>query len=197
MIITKMLEGTKLSEIQMSSPMEISEDQPFKQTVGIAVGLLLTLGGIPISISSFFMGISSSTGPGPGLLPLIAGLCLVVLGAFYTLGQFRELQEITRANPQSGSFIQTLKKSTPKGIARSGAVILSLIVLALVIEYLGFQISMLLFLFFHLKIMGKQSWLLSIILSVGGGFGIFAIFRNIFQVGLPTSSIEILRMIGL
>jgi hypothetical protein len=88
---------------------------------------------------------------------------------------------------------------TAQGVDRGlvVAVVLSLVILAAVMDLLGFQLSMFLFLMYHLKLRGGRTWLSSLIISVAGSFGAFYAFTYGLNVSLPVSAFPLLNTIGL
>jgi putative tricarboxylic transport membrane protein len=77
------------------------------------------------------------------------------------------------------------------------AVVVSLVVLASVMDLLGFQLSIFLFLMYHLKLRGRRSWVSSLITALAGSVGAFYVFTYGLNVTLPVSAIPLLNMIGL
>jgi putative tricarboxylic transport membrane protein len=77
------------------------------------------------------------------------------------------------------------------------AVVLSLTILAAVMDLLGFQLSMFLFLMYHLKLRGRRSWVSSLITALAGSVGAFYAFNYGLNVTLPVSAFPLLNTIGL
>ncbi|MFE4544333.1 tripartite tricarboxylate transporter TctB family protein [Arthrobacter sp. NPDC056727] len=137
--------------------------------------------GVYVLVSSVSLGLWTSLGPGPGLFPFAMGAVLVSMSVLWLL--------------------QELKKPSAAGEGADGglvlAVVVSLVLLAAVLDLLGFQLSMFLFLMFHLKIRGKRSWLTALLTSLAGSVGAFYAFNYGLNVALPVSSIPVLNLIGL
>ncbi len=64
-----------------------------------------------------------------------------------------------------------------------------LILLAALMDLLGFQISMALFLFAELMWLGRQKWWLSAVIALVGSVGTFVLFDRVLGVLLPLSSL--------
>lgn len=146
----------------------------------IAQGIVAVFGAVTAFLA-FRLGLWVSFGPGPGFFPFIMGLLLVVLAGLWVLEARRVGYEVAESVDRR----------------RTIAVIGSLLVLALVLELVGFQLTMLIFLLFHLKVLGKQKWITTIIVSALGSFGAFALFNNVLGVQLPMAEISLLSNLGL
>ena len=77
------------------------------------------------------------------------------------------------------------------------AVVVSLALLAAVMDLLGFQLSMFLFLMYHLKLRSRRSWVSSLIIALAGSVGAFYAFNYGLNVALPVSAFPLLNTIGL
>ncbi|MEB4615217.1 tripartite tricarboxylate transporter TctB family protein [Leucobacter sp. M11] len=120
-------------------------------------------------------------GPGPGFFPGAMGVLLIGLAALWAV-------ETKRRGFAIGESVHR---------SRVISILGSLIVLVVLMDVLGFQLSMALFLFFHLKILGKQSWVWTVGVTLIGSFGAFALFHSVLGVRLPTSSLAFLANLGL
>ena len=137
--------------------------------------------GAYVLVSSVGLGLWTSLGPGPGLFPFAMGAVLAAMSVLWLL--------------------QELKRSSTTGEGADGglvlAVVVSLVLLAALLDLLGFQLSMFLFLMYHLKIRGKRSWLSALLTALAGSVGAFYAFNYGLNVALPVSSIPVLNLIGL
>ena len=145
--------------------------------VGIAAFALV---GIYVLASSISLGLWTSLGPGAGLVPFAMGALLVAMSAVWLL------QELRRPSAKG--------EGVDRGVVVS--VTVSLIVLAAVMDLLGFQLSMFLFLLYHLKIRGRRTWLVSLAIALLGSVGAFYAFNNGLNVALPISVFAPLNLIG-
>lgn len=163
--------------------------------------LLFLLGGAVIWGSSM-LGFWVSLGPGPGFFPLILGILLIGLSGAWALELLRSGRNVETASDQAeDGTIQSPKlpghaDEPDVPLKRVAVIVGSLILLALGMETLGFQLSMLVFLIFHLGILGRRHWLLTAIVSVAGSFGVFTLFTVLLSVSLPAASVPFLRALG-
>jgi hypothetical protein len=137
--------------------------------------------GVYVLVSSVSLGLWTSLGPGPGLFPFAMGGVLVAMSALWLLQELRQPSE--RA------------EGTDRSVVIS--VVVSLVVLASVMDLLGFQLSMFLFLLYHLRLRGRRSWVASLIISLAGSVGAFYAFNYGLNVALPVSAFTPLNLIGL
>jgi putative tricarboxylic transport membrane protein len=150
------------------------------RSVLAGIGAFAALG-VYVLISSVNLGLWTSLGPGPGLFPFAMG---AVLAAMSVLWLQQELKKPSAAG-----------EGVDRGLVV--AVVVSLVVLAAVLDLLGFQLSMFLFLMYHLKIRGKRTWISSLIIALAGSVGAFYAFNYGLNVALPVSAIPALNLIGL
>ena len=138
---------------------------------GISVFVVV---GVYVLVSSIDLGLWTSLGPGPGMFPFAMGVLLVAMSVVWL---FQELR-----NPSE----------TPGGVDGRLviAVVVSLAVLAAVLDLLGFQLSMFAFLLYHLKVRGRRGWLSSLIIALAGSVGAFYAFNYGLNVSLPTADEE-------
>lgn len=136
--------------------------------------------GVYVLVSSIELGLWTSLGPGPGLFPFAMGAVLSAMAVLWLIQEFRRPSD------------------TVEGVDRGLviAVVLSLTVLAAVMDLLGFQLSMFLFLMYHLKLRGRRSWISSLIIALAGSIGAFYAFTYGLNVSLPVSAFPLLNTIG-
>jgi putative tricarboxylic transport membrane protein len=150
------------------------------RSVLVGIGAFAAVG-VYVLVSSIELGLWTSLGPGPGLFPFAMGAVLVAMAVLWLL------QELRRPS------------DTAEGVDRGLviAVVLSLTILAAVMDLLGFQLSMFLFLMYHLKVRGHRSWISSLITALAGSVGAFYAFNYGLNVSLPVSAFPLLNTIGL
>ncbi|MDR6506717.1 tripartite tricarboxylate transporter TctB family protein [Arthrobacter oryzae] len=149
-------------------------------SVLVGIGAFAAVG-VYVLVSSIHLGLWTSLGPGPGLFPFAMGAVLAAMAIIWLIQELRRPSE------------------TAEGVDRGLviAVVLSLAILAAVMDLLGFQLSMFLFLMYHLKLRGRRTWVSSLIIAVAGSFGAFYAFNYGLNVSLPVSAIPLLNTIGL
>jgi putative tricarboxylic transport membrane protein len=64
-------------------------------------------------------------------------------------------------------------------------------------DFIGFQLAMFLFLVFLLRIPGKQTLWLTLIIALLGSVGVYHVFGSYLDVQLPVSSFALLAKLGL
>lgn len=161
--------------------------------LGVGTAVVMLVVSILMAIRSASLGYWASLGPGPGFFPLCLALILGSLSIAWGLRQWREGQIATEPADRAADEGEA---EQPNNIKKIAAIVGSLVVLGLVLEVLGFQLSMLLFLIFHLRILGHRRWFLTIILSIAGSFGLFILFTKVLAIFLPASSIPFLNNLG-
>jgi putative tricarboxylic transport membrane protein len=157
-----------------------------KSAAKVAPSVLAGIGafaavGVYVLVSSIGLGLWTSLGPGPGLFPFAMGAVLAAMSAVWLLQELRRPSE------------------TGEGVDRGLviAVVGSLVVLAAVMDLLGFQLSMFLFLMYHLKLRGRRAWPSSLATAFAGSVGAFYAFNYGLNVALPVSAFPLLNTIGL
>ena len=149
-------------------------------TVLAGIGAFVVVG-VYVLVSSIGLGLWTSLGPGPGMFPFAMGGLLVAMSALWLVQELREPSETA--------------SGVDRGLVLS--VVISLALLAAVMDLIGFQLSMFIFLVYHLKIRGGRRWVSSLIIAVAGSFGAFYAFNYGLNVTLPTAGISVLNSIGL
>ena len=159
---------------------------PPERAIRVAPSVLVGIGafaavGVYVLVGSVELNLWTSLGPGPGLFPFAMGAVLVAMAALWLV------QELRRPS------------DTAEGVDRGlvAAVVLSLTILAALMDLLGFQLSMFLFLMYHLRLRGRRSWVSSLITALAGSVGAFYAFNYGLNVTLPVSAFPLLNTIGL
>jgi len=120
-------------------------------------------------------------GPGPGFFPfwlsVIFGILSVIMFCEATFG---------RSDPMPADFYPT-----KTGYLRVGAIILTLIATVLMLEPLGFRLTMLLFYIFLLYVLGRQNIVVTTLVALTGSVGIFYVFVELLKVPLPVGMLGI------
>lgn len=190
--------------------MSVEADQPQLQSqpvdrAGLWIGLvfsavLLALALVMVT-GAAQMRLLTASGPGSGFLPLVVGVLLTIVSALYMAQKLMGLRAARTMPaavqmPARDSELSD-EPSADAGLGRAAVIVLSLVLLAGLLEYLGFQLSMFVFLIFHLKVLGRQNWLTALPVAAFGSFGAFALFSGLLRVTLPYSDIPFLAGWGL
>lgn len=161
---------------------------PRHLTVGVAVAV--TALGVAAVLGSRSLGYWTALGPGPGFFPTWLGVVLALGGAAWTLSAVRALRQAPAPVPEE-------EQAPEYSLPTAAAIVVSLCVLAAVLEPLGYQLSMFVFLMFHLLVLGRRRLLLSLVISLAGSIGVFWAFTALLGVALPYSSFSALNVVGL
>ncbi len=178
------------------------EDEAVSPAWSAVVAALVAVLGVAAVVGSLRLGFWTSIGPGPGFFPLWLGVILAGLSSVWWVRSVRDLRA-ARALPaetgrnDEGRGEDVAGGEEPFSWGTVGAILASLLVLASLLDVLGYQLAMLAFLVFHLAVLGRRGWLLTGVLSVAGSFGVFVVFTRLLTVNLPASSIPFLAELGL
>jgi putative tricarboxylic transport membrane protein len=157
--------------------------QRAERTVATASVLL----GLAIVWQAWGMEYITSIGPGPGFFPLWLGLLLTGLSVSWLLSA------LLRADPDAARRFFPDQRGLRRILLVTGAIL----AVGLAMEFVGFQLTMFLFVAFVLTALGWRGWWLTAILSVALSFGVYHGFTRWLDVNLPQASIELLRRWGL
>lgn len=149
----------------------------------VAQAVLVAVAGYVV-VSARGLGIWLPQGPGPGFFPLVLAVALIVLSVAW----FVQTRRAAGGGPAESRGAHAWK--------RPAAILASLVVLASVLDLLGFQAAMLLFLLFHLRVMGRHRWLTSAVIAVAGSVGAFHLFNDFLLVPLPYAGVPPLTWLG-
>jgi putative tricarboxylic transport membrane protein len=145
-------------------------------------GLLLAFGAFIIHESLDHNYYGSDFGPGPGFFSFWLGILLTVMSFVQIVMTYRRPVERL-----PDGFIPG-RDGVKRMLYIMGALVASL----LLMNYLGFSLTMMVFCIFLLRTLGRrQSWGLTLTLSVIGSFGTWFLF-GLLQVGLPTGFLGII-----
>ena len=129
----------------------------------------------------------SNLGPGPGFFPFWLGTVLGMLSLVWLV------QVSGRSGrPKDGAFLPGRA-----GIVRIVSSLAALVALAGLMNPLGFQLAMFLFLVFLLMVLGRQRLWVTLIIGLLGSVGVYHVFGSYLDVSLPVSSMAILANLGL
>jgi len=138
-------------------------------------GFVLLLFAVFVAVESLNLRYYTTLGPGPGFFPFWLSL---ILGGL-AIGMLIQASFGTQERAASDFF------ATRLGYFRMGAVVLALILITALLERLGFCLTMLAMYLFLLFALGRQNWILTTLVSVGGSFGVYYVFVHYLQVPLP------------
>jgi putative tricarboxylic transport membrane protein len=120
----------------------------------------------------------TALGPGPGFfscwLSLILGILSIAMMAEATFG---------KPDPMPEDFF-----ADRGGYLRMGAVVLALLLSALLLERIGFRITMFTLYLFLLLALGSHGWITSLLVAMAGSFGVYFVFTQWLSVPLPVGA---------
>jgi putative tricarboxylic transport membrane protein len=129
--------------------------------------------GLLAVLTAIRTGVGTLTSPGPGLLPLIGGLLMILLSLVVFLQAFsQEARESERASVKIGNW-------------RIWLVTLCLICYAFAFKRLGFTIATFLFLGFLFQLLERRSWFKTLFTAAATIFAVYMVFYVWLQVQLP------------
>lgn len=137
-------------------------------------GALLAFGAFVIRESLNHKYYGSDFGPGPGFFSFWLGILLVLLSLAQMVMTWRR-----PAEPLPAGFIPGRD-----GIKRMFSIMGALVASLLLMNILGFGLTMMGFCIFLLRRLGRQSWWLTLVLAVAASFGTTYLF-GLLQVMLP------------
>jgi putative tricarboxylic transport membrane protein len=139
-------------------------------------GTILLLLAVHVGYESLALRYYTSLGPGPGFfafwLALILGGLAVAMVVQATVG---------RPEPAPPDFL-----ADRGGFLRMGAVALSLLMTALLLERIGFRLTMFAVYLFLLRVLGNQRLVTDLLIAIAGSFGVYFVFVRWLNVPLPT-----------
>lgn len=164
--------------------------------LGVAASIIAL--SVATMVSSFGLGYWVKLGPGPGFFPFWIGAVMTLSAFIWGFQALRKHQIERRVSERSANNQAEAapENETPEPKRSIWIVVLSLLILAGLLEILGYQLAMFAFLILHLKVLGKRRWVSSLIIAAVGSVGIFILFTQVLQVPLPTSSIGFLQGLG-
>jgi putative tricarboxylic transport membrane protein len=151
----------------------------------------LALVGAAVFTTSFGYGILGEDGRvGPGLLPMVTGLLLVLLCGGQLLVRLRRLRTGTEPPPPAaGAGVDVLGRTEAQRVRQLWTVVVAVPVVVLLVPLLGFLLALGLLVLFVSAVVERRSPLVALLvtaLAVAGGYGVFAEFLN---VPLPTGAL--------
>jgi len=142
----------------------------------MAVALALLSLGFMIKSTELSIGWVPGRGPGSGAWPfwLSAGMLAATLVTI--------VRWFLRATPESRSTETYMSRSA---VSIVGTAVVALVGLLLGTYYIGIYLSLLLFLVFFIRVMGRQSWLVTLSVAVLTPVFVFCLFDWALTIPLP------------
>jgi putative tricarboxylic transport membrane protein len=149
------------------------------RAVEIGVAVVILLFGVLVVFDSYRLGARwGDDGPQAGYFPFYIGLLLCLSGGVILMRAFRN------TGLAAESFVE---RAQLKLIL---TVLIPTVVYVGFIAYLGFYVASILFIAYFMKRIGKYSWLMAALVSVGISVAFFLTFEIWFSVPLPKGPLE-------
>ncbi len=129
----------------------------------------------------------TTLGPGPGFFPFWLGAVLGLLSLVWLF----QMRRTTETSKDAAFFPERW------GIVRILSIVAALALMAFLMDFIGFQSAMFLFVIFMLTVLGKQSPWLTLIIALLCSVGVYHVFGQYLDVTLPASSVAFLAKLGL
>lgn len=174
---------------QAAEPAEATGPEPLG-TAGpgpqaIAFGVLAALGAA-VLVTSFGYGILGEEGRvGPGLLPMVLGLLLLLLSAFQLLVRLRRLRSGEREAPTGGG-VDVFGRTDAQRVRQLWMVVIALPVTVLLVPLLGFLPAFGLLMLFVSAIVERRPPLVAVVVTVVAVAAGYGVFEEFLDVPLPT-----------
>lgn len=154
------------------------------RTAELVTAVVLALCSIALMFKStdgLQIGWVRGSGPGSGMWPfwLSTGMLLACLATI--------VRWFLRITPESRSDAPYM---SIEAVQLIGVTVAALFFLLLGAQFIGLYFSMLLFLLFYLRVLGKHSWALTIFLSIATPAALFFFFEGALLIPLPKAYSE-------
>ena len=153
------------------------------RTAELLMAILLGLASIGLMLKSAELNITwiPNRGPGAGAWPfwLSAGMLLCCLATLY-----RWFRGIT---PESRNNNVFMTRETMRIVGISAGAILFLLAAT---HFIGLYLSLVFFLLFYIRFVGRHSWVVTIALTIGVPVFIFCLFEWALKIPLPKAVTE-------
>lgn len=146
------------------------EDGPRAGRAVRLAGALLPLAlGLGTFVYAVGLGVGDPRDPGPGLWPAMTSAAIVVCAILLLL---RERDERDYEKYSRGALMNIFG-------------VVSLVVYVLLLQYTGVEIATLAVTFFWLKVLGKESWRTSVLLSLAITASVYLLFITVLGAPIP------------
>jgi len=147
----------------------------------MAIALALLSLGFMVKSAELAIGWVPGRGPGSGAWPFWLSLGMLLASLATVLRWF------LRATPESRSTELYMSRSA---VSIVGSSVAALLMLLIGIHYIGIYFSLILFLLFFLRIMGRHSWPTTVAIALLTPVAIFGLFEWALTIPLPKALSE-------
>jgi hypothetical protein len=177
-------------------------EAPASQGFELGVQIFMLVLSVIILVNSLSLGLTVPLGPGAGFFPFFLSIGLGILTVAWFVQSWRA------RSSSHGETVETSATEFDGGVGRSAEdvvterkhivnIMVSLVVLAVLMIPLGFQIPMFAFIVYHLWFRAQRRWYTVLTIAVAGSVGVFHVFNDLLSVALPYSSLLFLNTIGM
>lgn len=162
---------------------------PLQKMEMAASGLALVLGALVSFYAYHYLGVGMMISPGAGFIPFILGIALAILGACWLAATLIAMRygDRHRALVDGLEDCPPAEESPPEFRSRKHLLGFFIILLfALLLERIGFFISVALFMFGWQMIVEKERWLKSLIITLLTAGAMYTLFRLLLKIHLPS-----------
>jgi hypothetical protein len=161
----------------------MSKSQSIANLITIALGIFVAYH----SYFSLKLGILIT--PGAGFLPFLCGLALIALGIFWRLQTilFKSPPKAESAADPMASVCEVKPAPLPGSRVKLCLAFVTTLVYAFLFERIGFFLATLLFMLGWQVVVERQRWQKAIIITVLCAVAMYALFRLLLHVALPSN----------
>jgi putative tricarboxylic transport membrane protein len=154
----------------INCPAASNKREEADMTIDRVSGAFLVLVGLFVAWERRVLPLGSTHHPGPGYVPLLLAILLIILGAILIV---------------QGKGAQALRSVTWSEAPRAVAILGCCLFISLFMEAIGYRLTMLVVLGFLFGVMERLKIWLALILTLGFSFGTFWLFDTLLRVPLP------------
>jgi tripartite tricarboxylate transporter TctB family protein len=152
-----------------------------RQRIGVVA--LVATGAFFIWRSLADLPLGTIDNPGPGAMPILLALLLIVFALWsLTAGRSGLLDDETAGD----SADDGADDAEPGALRHAVLIVASIIVAAVVLDHLGYRLTILTLLLFFLGLVERKPLVTVLIVSFGLSFGSHALFEHVLKIGLPS-----------
>jgi hypothetical protein len=149
------------------------------RAVEIGVAAVILIFGLVVAVDSYRLGARwGDDGPQPGYFPFYVGLLICISSAGVLWRALRNPALADESFVSRGELKKVLTVLVPS------------IVYVGLVAYLGFYVASTLFIAYFMRQLGKYSWIMVVLISVGVNVAFFLTFEIWFSVPLPKGPLE-------
>ncbi len=161
----------------------MSKSHNVANLVIIALGIFVTL------YSYYYLKLGILITPGAGFLPFLCGMALVVLGIVWRIQTmiFKSPARVKPAEEPSAAAGEISAAPLRSSRIKLCLAFVATVVYACLFERIGFFLSTLLFMLGWQMVVERQRWLKAIIITILCAAGMYALFKLLLRVELPSN----------